>query len=168
MHIRRLAPEDALVYREFRLRGLREHPAAFTSSHEEEIVQPLATTGRRLAADSETRMLGAFVGATLAGAVGLAGETRLKNRHKATVVAMYVQPEFARRGIGRALVERLIVEARAMGIEQLVLTVTASNPGARKLYANAGFETFGFEPRAIKVHSAYHAKEYMLLPLVAT
>ena len=38
------------------------------------------------------------------GVVGLAREARAKNRHKAVVFGMYVAPEFARRGIGAALI----------------------------------------------------------------
>ena len=40
--IRRLMPDDAGEYRTLRLRALREHPDAFTSSFEEEQIRPLA------------------------------------------------------------------------------------------------------------------------------
>ena len=40
--IRLLVPDDAAVYRALRLRALREHPEAFTSSFEEETVRPLS------------------------------------------------------------------------------------------------------------------------------
>jgi hypothetical protein len=40
MHIRRLAPADALLYRSLRLRALREHPDAFTSDYEEDRAHP--------------------------------------------------------------------------------------------------------------------------------
>lgn len=165
MTIRRLGPADAPVYREFRLRGLREHPEAFTSSYEEDVSKPLAATEARLKADGDTAMWGAFVDGVLAGGIGLLRETRLKNRHKADIVAMYVLPEYARRGIGRALLERAIAHARDAGIEQLTLTVTQTNAAARELYAAAGFVTFGVEPRAIKVEGQYFAKEHMMLSL---
>jgi hypothetical protein len=83
-------PADAPAYREFRLRGLREHPEAFTSSYEEDVIKPIAATEARLAADGDTAMWGAFVGSALAGGIGLVRETRRKNRHKADIVAMYV------------------------------------------------------------------------------
>jgi L-amino acid N-acyltransferase YncA len=45
---------------------------------------------------------------------------------------MYVAPEHGRRGIGAALLRRVIETARTQGIEQLVLTVTDTNvPRAR-------------------------------------
>jgi ribosomal protein S18 acetylase RimI-like enzyme len=163
LNIRRLVPADAPAYREIRLRGLREHPEAFTSSFEEDVVKPIATTEARLAADGDTAMWGAFVDAVLAGGIGLIRERRLKNRHKADIVAMYVLPEYARRGIGRALVEHAMSYARDAGIEQLTLTVTQGNAAARELYVAAGFVTFGVEPRAIKVMDQYFAKEHMIL-----
>ena len=165
LDIRRLIPADASIYREFRLRGLRDHPDAFTSSFEEEAMRPLVVTQQRLAADSETSMWGAFIDDVLAGAIGLSRESRRKNRHKASVVAMYVPPEFSSRGIGRALIAEVIAHARAAGMEQLTLTVTASNARARALYAGAGFASFGVEPRAIKVDGVYYAKEHMILLL---
>ncbi len=78
---------------------------------------------------------------------------------------MYVMPEYARRGIARALLAHAIDAARAAGLEQLTLTVTQDNTAARELYASAGFATFGVEPRAIKVDGAYFAKEHMVLML---
>ena len=144
------------------MRGLREHPEAFTSSFEEDVVKPIAATEARLAADGDTAMWGAFIDGALAGGVGLMRERRLKNRHKADIVAMYVLPEYARRGIGRALLDHAIAYARDAGIEQLTLTVTQGNAAARELYVAAGFVSFGIEPRAIKVGNEYFAKEHMI------
>ena len=165
MNVRQLTPADAPIYREFRLRGLREHPDAFTSSFEEEAARSLEVTEQRLAAGGDTCILGAFEGDALAGAVGLTRETRRKAAHRGTVVAMYVQPEFARRGVGRTLVDAIIAHARTFGLEQLVLTVTATNVHARRLYASAGFASFGVEPRAINVDGVYYDKEHMTLRL---
>ena len=166
MEIRRLAAPDAPAYRPLRLRALREHPEAFTSSYEENADLALADTERRLAS-TVTTMWGAFDGDTLFGAVGLDRETRLKNRHKASLVAMYVAPEHAGRGAGRALVDALLREARGEGLELLVLTVTEGNSGATRLYERAGFRSFGIEPRAIKVGPTYYAKNHMVLDLTA-
>jgi len=165
MHIRRLEVADAAVYREFRLRGLREHADAFTSSYEEESESPLAETEKRLSAASDTTVWSAFVGDTMAGVVGLTRETRLKNRHKGTLVAMYVAPEFNGRGIGKALVQTVVDEARQSGLELLILTVTAGNEQAMALYERGGFLSFGTEPDAIRVNGASFGKTHMYLQL---
>ena len=157
-------PDDAVAYRALRLRGLQEHPDAFTSSHAEDRELPLATTQRRLAPESLDWVFGAFEGSELAGIVGLAREPRAKNRHKAAVFGMYVAPEHGRRGIGAALLRRVIETAQLQsGLEQLVLTVTETNLAARALYEKFGFRSFGVEPRAIRVGDAYFDKNHMIL-----
>jgi RimJ/RimL family protein N-acetyltransferase len=157
-------PDDAVAYRTLRLRGLTEHPDAFTSSDAEETERPLAVTKRRIAADSRDWVFGAFVAGVLAGVVGLAREPRAKNRHKASVFGMYVAPGHARRGIGTELVRHTIDVARTVaGLEQLVLTVTETNVAARALYEKFGFRSFGIEPRAISVHGSYYDKNHMIL-----
>jgi RimJ/RimL family protein N-acetyltransferase len=162
--IRRLTPEDASAYRALRLRGLQEHPDAFTSSHAEDSDKPLATTERRLAANSPDWVFGAFVGNELAGVVGLSREPRAKNRHKAAIFGMYVAPEHGRRGVGGELIHHAIEAARSQpGVEQLVLTVTETNVAARTLYEKLGFRSFGIEPRAIRVGDSYFDKNHMIL-----
>ena len=161
MHLRRLEPPDAALYRAFRLRGLLDHPDAFTSSFEEESQRPLADTERRLSGESQACMWGAFEGEQLAGVFGFDREDRLKNSHKATLIGLFVAPEFAGRGIGRALVEAVMQGAGDAGISLLVLTVTEGNAKARALYARAGFQTIGIEPDAIRVGGASYGKEHM-------
>ena len=146
-----------------RLRGLAEHPDAFTSSPDAEAAKPLAATEARIAPDSGDAVYGAFVGDALAGVVGLAREPREKNRHKALVFGMYVAAEFGRRGVGRALIRHLVAVAkREPGLEQLVLTVTQTNDAARSLYESEGFRSFGVEPRAIRVGGRYYDKSHMV------
>ena len=138
MEIRRLTIEDAAAYRALRLRSFREHPEAFTTSYEELERQAPADTEKRMTAP-HIKLWGAFDGGRLCGYVGLDRETRAKSRHKATLVGMYVAPEAAGRGIGRALVDVLLAEARADGLELVVLTVTDGNANAAQLYERCGF-----------------------------
>jgi len=123
----------------------------------------VAAAAARLAADGVDTVWGAFVGDELAGLVGLGREARAKGRHKATVFGMYVAPERGRRGLGAALLQHAIAAARDEALEQLLLTVTATNAGAVALYEKAGFRSFGTEPRAIRIGSAYHDKTHMIL-----
>ena len=162
MSIRPLTPTDAAEFRALRLRALRENPEAFTSSFEEDVLQPVEATERRLAADGE-RFWGAFADGALQGMVGLTREPRAKNRHKGHIVSMYVAPEFRRRSLARALLRTAVAYARACGdIEQLVLTVTLGNAAAHGLYHDEGFRTFGLEPRAIRTGAEYFDKEHMI------
>ena len=166
MPIRRLTPDDAPTYRELRLRALREHPDAFTSDWEEASTRPLEESRQRLAS-VWVPFWGAFdEGGALAGMVGLECASGAKQRHKGTVVAMYVSREAAGRGIGRELLQALVLHAAAIGLTDLVLTVTEGNSSAIRLYREAGFAAFGTEPRAIVVDGHPHAKVHMHLPLI--
>lgn len=162
MLVRPLTPADATLYRALRLRALREHPDAFTSSWEEDRDWPLEAAAARLAKHA---FWGAYQSSELYGIVGLERESRLKNRHKATVVGMYVAPEAAGRGVGRALLDALLAHARGAGMESLVLTVTQGNPAATHLYERAGFRSFGVEPDAIRIDGRPYAKNHMHLDL---
>jgi len=153
-----------------RLRMLREHPEAFTSSYEEDSQKPLSWVEARLTPTPQSPhnfVLGAFSDdGALVGSVGLAVEERMKQRHKALVFGMFVAPEAGGRGIGRALLDACIARARSIpGLELLNLTVTATNERSCRLYATAGFRTMAIEERAIRVNGVYYPKAHMVLEL---
>lgn len=150
---------------------LREQPHAFTSSYEEEARKPLSWTKARLQASDAPParfVLGAFPGdGLLVGSVGLSVEEKAKQRHKALLFGMFTAPEHRNRGVGRALLAACLDRAsRIPGLEQVNLTVTEGN-AAERLYASAGFQRFGVEPRAIKCDGEYYGKVHMVLRLHA-
>ena len=62
---------------------------------------------------------------------------------EAEILTLAVQPEARRLGLGRALVERAAVAARAAGAERLFLEVAADNRTAIALYRRASFDSVG-------------------------
>lgn len=56
-------------------------------------------------------------------------------------------PAARRRGLARALVERMLAEGRASGATECFLEVRPSNVAARTLYEHTGFERFDVRPR---------------------
>lgn len=54
-----------------------------------------------------------------------------------------VRRDVQRRGIGRALLEALINEARRSGVRHVLLEVAADNVAAQHLYAGYGFDSIG-------------------------
>lgn len=166
--IRPLGAADAPAYHALRLRMLRDCPDAFTSSFEEDAAKPMSWVVARLTPDPQDgTVLGAFdERGALVGSIGLAREARQKQRHKALVFGMFVAPERAERGVGRELLAACVARARAIvGLEQIDLTVTATNARARRLYEAAGFRVFGIEERALKIGDRYHPKAHMVLYL---
>jgi ribosomal protein S18 acetylase RimI-like enzyme len=163
--IRRLGSDDAARYHALRQRGLAEHPEAFTSGAEEE-AGSMDMVAKRLAGDSRAPhdvVLGAFDGGELVGVVGMFVDPRAKARHRGHVYGMFVAAEAARRGIGARLVDALVAHAGGCGdLDALVLTVTAGNEGAQRLYERAGFEAFGREPGAVRVMGRSYDKVHMI------
>jgi ribosomal protein S18 acetylase RimI-like enzyme len=169
MEVRSLAEADASEYHELRLRALRDHPDAFTSSYEEDRLKPLAWAKSRVAPSAEAPndfVLGAFADGKLIGILGMSVEPRAKVRHKGHVFGMYVAPEYAGRGVGQKLMTHCIRRARGIAaIEQLQLTVTESNIRAKSFYEKAGFRSFGVERNAVKIGERYVHKCHMTLDL---
>jgi len=172
--IRRLAAPDLAPYKALRDEALRLHPDAFTSDHETEVRRsPESYLGRLGNAEplGGTFLLGAFDGSKLVGSVGLERETRNKVRHIAWLIGLMVLPSHTHRGIGSALVEACLREARtAQGLQLITLSVTASSEGVVSLYERAGFKRYGLLPRAIRLvdsrgRETYYDKAQMALTL---
>jgi ribosomal protein S18 acetylase RimI-like enzyme len=168
MTIRRLSPSDAKVFRTFRLHGLRESPAAFGASFEEESKLPLKVFADRLKQTESKWAFGAFDGDRLMGFVTLVRETRIKEKHKASVYGMYVDPVARGEGVGRKLIERVIDTARRVrGLRQVRLAVVEGNLPALRLYENVGFKVYGREESALSIGRRYYAEFLLALPLKA-
>lgn len=86
----------------------------------------------------------AEVEGSLAGYIGLHHPTPLlSNRHVLSITGLAVEPLLRRHGVGRALVEAAVAEARRRGTRKLSLRVLAHNAAARRLYEAAGFVVEG-------------------------
>lgn len=164
--IRQLIPLDATTVRTLRLAGLLESPTAFGKSFDEEVVEPLAETEKRLAVRAGNVLLGAFVNDALVGTVGVQRESMKKMAHKAGLWGMYVVPEHRGEGIGRSLVvEALAVAAAFGGVRQVTLYVNAINTAALALYQSVGFVTYGVEPCGIQVDGVFFDEHLMVAVL---
>jgi ribosomal protein S18 acetylase RimI-like enzyme len=159
--IRPLAQDDLPLYRPLRLEALRQHPDAFGAAFEDEQGDDLAhRIGNR-----PSVTLGGFVEGAMVGTVALVVSPRIKQRHKGHIVGMYIAPPQRRTGLARALLERLIHEARSSGLIVLTLSVTAGNAAARRLYLSTGFSRYGVEPLSLRVGSEFLDEDLMALRL---
>lgn len=149
MRIRRLSKTDAGILQECRLSGLQESPEAFLASYVDVKDTPLSQVEAELA-DPDIHYVGAFEGDRLVGFMRYVRFSRLSRRHVAEVRSVYVRGSHRRRGLARELLDHLVQEAKAAGIESLILSVLSTNLSARRLYESAGFDVYGEEPRAIR------------------
>jgi ribosomal protein S18 acetylase RimI-like enzyme len=167
--LRPLGLPDLPAYKNLRDELLLQHPDAFTSDAETEARRPAHDYVQRLGdgrTDGGHFTLGAFDGATLAGAISCEREQRVKVHHIGQVVGMMVRSAYRGRGIGRALLEGCIARARsASGLEMLTLSVTSSNEAAVALYERCGFARYGELRQAIRLGNRHVDKTLMVLYL---
>jgi RimJ/RimL family protein N-acetyltransferase len=166
--IRLLTHADLPAYKALRDEALRTAPEAFTSDYASSVDTPAEHYAARLGTtESGHFVLGAFNAAgDLLGAIALESESRLHKRHCANVVGMMVAPTAQKQGIAADLVAACTNLARANSqLEQLLLTVTASNTHVVRLYERSGYVAYGLQPRATKVAGHYYDKLHMVLDL---
>jgi RimJ/RimL family protein N-acetyltransferase len=162
LKVRRLGASDVAYYRELRLESMKVHPEAFGASWESEGEKPLSWWAERL---KTTTVFGGWVNdSPLVGVAGFAVYDTPKLQHKGVLWGMYVRSEARGTGLAAALVQQVVAHARTL-VEQVCLTVVASNVAARRLYKAAGFEEYGFERRGLKVGGEYYDQVLMVLPL---
>jgi ribosomal protein S18 acetylase RimI-like enzyme len=144
--------DDVAIYRELRLRGLKEHPESFLESYEDAIKWPLKRFERFF---ENGWIIGAFIKGELKGMSGLYRHRGSKVAHKGTVWGVYVTPEARGHGIARTAITMLIDEAVKAGIEQVHLSTDMHNQFTVSLYKDLGFEECGTEKHILKLPDKY-------------
>jgi ribosomal protein S18 acetylase RimI-like enzyme len=165
--IRPLAAGDAAAFRQLRLQAIADAPSAIWPTHDEEAGRTDADVEARIRHTDTQVVFGAFVDGALAGIAGLRREPLRQVRHKALLWGVFVIPGQRRRGLARLLFARIAAHARATDVLQIHLCVNAANDRARALYRSLAFETYGVEPRAMRVGERWFDEELMVLRLDA-
>jgi cyclohexyl-isocyanide hydratase len=151
IHIRRLVETDQDVHTELWRDALIAQDECFRISIEDESLLQIQTVFT-----NESFTLGAFIGSNLIGTVSVERDWRKKLKHKALLSRMYVHRTAAGKGVGKALVNEAISQAKSIqGLRQLYLTVLEVNERAIHLYTSAGFETFAHEPESVKINNKF-------------
>jgi GNAT superfamily N-acetyltransferase len=166
-NIRRLGPEDAQAFMVLRREALEMEPLAFGSSPvDDRACSPEFVQGV-LADFQEQAVFGCFdASGKLAGMIGVIRASRMKERHKAQIWGMYLQPPARGRKLGRALLRAAVEHARTWPeIGQLHLCVTESASAAKSLYESADFRCWGREPRALAWQGRFVDDFHLVLDL---
>ncbi|MDO9335582.1 MAG: GNAT family N-acetyltransferase [Caulobacter sp.] len=143
--IRRLQPGEGPIFQAIRLTAMRLDESTFGSTLAEEEAKPDSWFEDRVRAD------GVFVAEAdgqVVGMVAVGAKAPAKERHKGVVYSMFVLPDGRGRGLGAALMAACLDHAREV-VEIVQLVVVSTNAVAVALYEAAGFERYGFEPRAL-------------------
>jgi ribosomal protein S18 acetylase RimI-like enzyme len=136
MEIVQLVPDDWAMFRALRLAALSEAPFAFSSTLEGELQLDEAGWRAKLATRAQ------FVARDPGGSpLGTAGAFREDDVME--LISMWVEPRARGRGVGIALVDRIIEHARVSGCRTVYLHVAEDNEIAERLYARAGFTRTG-------------------------
>ena len=98
----------------------------------------LATLPGEYAAPAGQLML-AYVDGALAGCGGMRALRDADHANACEMKRLYVRPAFRRFGLGRALAEALLDEARRAGYSVMLLDTLDEMESARELYATLGF-----------------------------
>lgn len=153
--IRPVGPDDAVAMLAFcRAVGTESDNLSFDAEGLPLTIEQARDALASFAADPREINLVAVDGGEIIGNCHVAP---LKRRfaHRAELSVCVRRPRW-RQGIGRALMQRAIEQAREAGIEIISLEVRADNLGAIALYRSFGFEEIGFFRRFGKIGGAYY------------
>jgi ribosomal protein S18 acetylase RimI-like enzyme len=144
MTVRRLRADEALAWRDVRLRALADSPDAFETTYADSARLGeeawLERTGS-LAEGRQSVMFVADEGGALVGAAGAFVDDHAGGL--AHLISMWVAPEERGRGLGEALATAVVDWARERGCPAIRLFVVRGNGGATALYERCGFRSTG-------------------------
>lgn len=164
IELRVLQPEDWAIYKTVRLRSLKEEPDAFCARYEEEAILTDNQWKNRLdpSLRHEPMLLLLALTNDIPAAIAL-GLVQESDPTSVQIYQMWVNPEQRRLGLGKALLDRMALWAKALELNTLALSVITANAGALRLYEQYGFRVIG-TPEVIDGAKSLYVQR-MRLPL---
>ncbi len=159
MTVRSATVDDAPAYRDLRLEALRNHPEAFSADYAAALAQPMSFWIERLRSSGAETGVANFLAVQDEQLIGMCAVFRgntPKTQHSATIVGMYVRPDWRGLHIAGQLVNACVSQARQQGAKIVKLAVVTTNARAIRSYARAGFHVYGVEPQALYYDGVYY------------
>ena len=158
INIRQLTKDDAVDYRQLRLKALKDSPEAFGSLYAEELAESELYFEKCLINnDKENIVFGAYFNDGLIAIVCLKKETKLKSKHRAEILQMYVDVDHRNQKIGRQILDAILSYGfnHFSDLECVRLAVVRSNKDAIHLYEKTGFKKYATDTNYFKTGKGY-------------
>lgn len=124
-------------YRDLRLEALQKEPLAYSSSYEEEKVQPEKFWRERI-----KNCLFVMADGKPVGMAGVARNTHVKTSHYAEMFGVYLREGYRGNGTGKQLIEAALQEIQSFkGVKIIHVGVNPTQKAAKHLYSKYGFKT---------------------------
>lgn len=159
MTIRLLVPDDFEIFKRIRLEALRTAPEAFASRASDWEKLPDEEWRRRI---ENNTVVVCFRQQEPIGIMGLTRQQAGKMAHRATLNMVYLRQDGRSGGQAAAMLDMLVQHAKAVGISQIELAVTAGNPAAVRFYRREGFHEIGRIPAGF-LHEGREIDEIMMV-----
>jgi RimJ/RimL family protein N-acetyltransferase len=156
---------DVDQYRLLRLFALQESPLAFGQDHETSLNYSPETWQERLREGEHSVTFIAEHEQSLIGMTGILRRLLPKTKHSATIVGVYLHPEWRGLRIANSLIDACIEWAKLKGVVIVKLSVNAENTSAIRCYQRCGFTIYGTEPRGIFYNGRYYDGHLMFKAL---
>lgn len=143
MHtIRRIKSGETDLFRDIRLRSLRESPEAFVSNYEsarERSWESWVEQAGASVSGSECCTVLALSGSIVVGIAALYQQDD-GNCKSGEIIQMWVDPEYRDQRLGSQIVEHLLLWARMEGYTEILATIHVENAVVVNFYEKLGFE----------------------------
>lgn len=143
MDVRRIRADEWRLWREARLRMLREEAAYFSTRYEDAVREPEAVWRAWTAEAAEGADKVLFVAEDDGAVLGVVGGFRRLDPGEIQLVSLWVDPDARGRGVARLLIGAVAAWACERGAHTIVLFVQEANAPGRALYLRAGFSPTG-------------------------
>ena len=158
VEIRRMTIDDLDCLRDIRAEAIQTHPQTFGSPEEDEGGAAMLAAYRHWLGET---VLGAFGCGGLIGVAGFYVAHYRKSQHRGHIFSVYVRENERGKGVGDRLIKELLTHASAR-VEQVHLAVGSTATAAINTYKRNGFETYGTDPRVIRVGDTSYDHYLML------